>query len=160
MRPRLMRAARRYLDPDAANEVAIAALHTIWTKNLPVPQDRNEELRTHALAFRILEGHVRNTLRARARRARLLEAVVEHHATTPHAETDGADWLAQQDSEDAVRELVDDLPSAERQVVLLVIDGFKVGEIATVLGIRPGAVSMRLNRARKRLRGALDRRDR
>lgn len=159
MRPRLMRRATRTLDIDTANEVAIAALHTIWTKNLPAPRDHSEQLRLQALAYRILDGHVRNVQRARARRARLLDAVVDQQISTRTDEPDVADWIDRQESERAIQELLAGLPDNEREVVILVIDGFRINEIATILGRRPGAISMRLNRARRHLRTALERRD-
>lgn len=158
MRPRLLRAARRTLDPDTANDVAIAALHTIWAKNLPAPADEGEMLRLQSLAFRVLEGEVRNAQRARFRRARLIDAIADHHATAPGVEPDVADRVGE-GHDDTVRTLLDGLPAAEREVVALVVDGFTVSEIAAMLGRRPGAVSMRLNRARHRLRRALERSD-
>lgn len=159
MRPRMMRRAMRGLDIDGANEAAIAALHTIWSKNLPAPRSHSEELQLQALAYRILDGHVRNTQRARARRARLLDTVVDQQSTARTTEPDAADWLERQSSDQAIHELLATLPDSEREVVTLVIDGFRVNEIAEILGRRPGAISMRLNRARKHLRQALERRD-
>lgn len=159
MRPRMMRRAMRSLDIDSANEAAVAALHTIWTKNLPAPRSHAEQLQLQALAYRILDGHVRNSQRARARRARLLDAVLEQHSTARTTEPDVADWLEQQSSDQAIQEILAGLPDSEREVVTLVIDGFRVNEIAAMLGRRPGAISMRFNRARKHLRKALERRD-
>lgn len=159
MRPRLMRAALRSLDADTANEVAIAALHTIWTKNLAAPRGDRENLQLQALAYRILDGNVRNAQRARARRARLLEAVLDHQSTAQTREPDVAEWLDEQEGEQEMQDLLAALPDSEREVVTLVIDGFKVNEIAEILGRRPGAISMRLNRARKHLSIALGRRD-
>jgi RNA polymerase sigma factor (sigma-70 family) len=159
MRPRLMGTALRSLDVDTANEVAIAALHTIWTKNVEAPRNNVEQLQLQALTYRVLEGNVRNALRSRARRARLLEAVVDREQTARTNEPDVADSLDWQEDERSIDALLGALSESERQVVTLVLDGFKVNEIAEMLGRRPGAISMRLNRARKQLRRTLGRRD-
>jgi RNA polymerase sigma-70 factor, ECF subfamily len=157
MRPRLMRSAMRSLDVETANEAALAALHTIWTKNVPTPRDSGEQLQLQALTFRVLDGHVRNAQRAQARRTRLLDALVEHQFVAEATEPDVVESIEYQEAELAIRALLEELPTKEREVVTLVIDGFKVGEIAAMLGRRPGAISMRLNRARKRLKEVLGR---
>jgi RNA polymerase sigma-70 factor, ECF subfamily len=159
MRPRLMRSAMRVLDVDTANEVAISTLHTVWTKNLPTPRTDGEEVQLQALTFRILDGHVRNAQRAQARRARLHDSVAEQQTTARTTEPDVAQRLEEQAAQQDVQDLLDDLPASEREVVVLVLDGFRVNEIAELLGRRPAAISMRLNRARKRLADALERRD-
>jgi RNA polymerase sigma factor (sigma-70 family) len=160
MRPRLVRAAMRTLDAETADEAAVSTLHTIWTKNVAAPRDASERLQLQALSFRILDGHVRNAQRGRSRRARLLDTLVDHHGVSRTVEPDVAESVEHDDAELAVRELLDELSPKEREVVTLVIDGFTVGEIAVVLGKRPGAISMRLNRARRHLERAMGRDDR
>lgn len=69
---------------------------------------------------------------------------------------------AQQDIErkqmsDCVRAMIDRLPESHRAVILLFdIEGLSHEEIANVLGIEPGAVKVRLHRARKKLRDVLE----
>lgn len=156
MRPRLMRTAMRYLDADTANDVAIAALHTMWMKDLRSPRDQSEMLRLQALAYRVVEGHVRNARRSAGRQARLFQAVAHDQSTRPSDSTNVSDWVDQTDANDQVRILVESLPRHEREVVVLVIDGFSVSEIAEILDRTTGAISMRLTRARKRLRMVLE----
>lgn len=158
MRPRLLRVAMRSLDVESANEVAISALHTIWTKAVPAATNQREQRQLQALAYRILDGHIRNAVRARARRARLLEAVAQDHLVGNNVQPDVADTVDHEAAESEVAGLLAGLGESEREVVALVIDGFKVNEIAMMLGRSPGAISMRLGRARKNLRKALERR--
>jgi RNA polymerase sigma-70 factor (ECF subfamily) len=141
----------RTLDADTAHEAAISALHTIWTKNIPAPATRAEELRLQALTYRVLDGQVRNAQRARARRERLMDAVTEHHLTNSPPVPDVADVVDGDASDDGATDLLDRLSEREREVVVLLLDGFRVAEIAAILNSSPGAVSMRLRRARKRL---------
>lgn len=157
VRPLLMRRALRILDPDDANDAAIAALHVIWEKDTPSPRDRREELQLQALALRILDGQVRNIQRSHARRARLFDAVVARgQIAAAAAEPGPAEQLVQRAEHEVIQDALNSLPASEREVVILVLDGYKVKEIATMLGRRPGAISMRLNRARTRLRMALE----
>lgn len=54
-----------------------------------------------------------------------------------------------------VRRTMEQLPPEEREILYLhVVDRLKTAEIAGVLGIRPGALRMRLLRARERFRQA------
>ena len=57
---------------------------------------------------------------------------------------------------DRVREAIARLPQADREVVVLRhLEGLHPADIAAVLGTSPGAVEVRLSRARQRLKGLL-----
>lgn len=69
--------------------------------------------------------------------------------TSPSAE----DEFESHTSSEAVQLLLLDLPASQREVVLLrVIGGFGISEIAEIIGKRPGAVQSLQHRAFKRLR--------
>lgn len=52
----------------------------------------------------------------------------------------------------AVRRVVESLPPADRELIMLTSwEGLTVAEVAFALGIRPGTARVRLHRARKRL---------
>ena len=52
------------------------------------------------------------------------------------------------------------LPEPDRELLMLVAwEGLEPGEIAQLLGVRPGTVAVRLHRARRRLAAALSRHD-
>jgi len=75
------------------------------------------------------------------------DAVVEHIASEA---SDPAEILL-------LRQVVANLPLEYREPLLLqVIGGFSCDEIATELGIKPGAVMTRLFRARQKLRASFD----
>ncbi|CAM3285513.1 sigma-70 family RNA polymerase sigma factor [Nocardioides dubius] len=156
--PRLLRSALRRLGWDEAHEVASATMLTVWTKGLPAPRDGDEYLRLVGLGFRILEGHIRNLRRSLARRERLLAQLHALQAVRPTAEPDACEALLSRDDALAVRALLSILSTAEREVVELVVAGYRVGEIANLLELAPGTVSSRLSRARKTLAESLDHR--
>jgi RNA polymerase sigma-70 factor (ECF subfamily) len=159
MRPRLLRAATRSLDVETANEVAITTLHTLWTKNLANPSTVIEQRQLQALAYRVLDGYVRNAWRAQQRRSRLARAVAGQEHVAPRTVPDVADAVAERYAGESFARLMARLSPPEREVATLVMEGFKVGEIAELLGRSPGAISMRLNRARRRLEQELERRE-
>jgi len=154
--PSLLRYGLRRLDADAANEAAIDALRIIWSKDLAFPESEPERLRLFSLSYTIMDGLIRNAMRAAGRRARLVEALkseqrVHSSAEPGPAELGPAELLVDPDLPDAVR----GLPEADREVLGLLVDGYGVAEIAEVLGVSPGAVSMRLSRLRTKLRTQL-----
>jgi RNA polymerase sigma-70 factor (ECF subfamily) len=91
----------------------------------------------------------------RARRPRVagvaegLETVAD---PAPSAEQRVSDELRQERLLRAVRQLSD----AQREVILLSLEGLAQAEIGEVLGITENAVAVRLNRARQSLRARLD----
>lgn len=159
MHPRLVRYAKRQLDPDTALDVASQAMQTIWAKNVAAPVDDSETRRLQSLAYRIVEGHIRNALRARGRFGRVVVAVAETRRREPTHISDIADLVVDDDT----IEWLEKLSVTDREVLALVADGYSVSEIALVLDCTPGAVSMRLQRAKRNLKlilGRGDQRDR
>jgi RNA polymerase sigma-70 factor (ECF subfamily) len=59
---------------------------------------------------------------------------------------------------DRLRSAIQHLPMVHRQVIMLILEGLSHAEIAEVLGITENNVGVRLNRARKALREALEER--
>lgn len=151
---RLTRYASRLADPATAEDAAAMALHTVWKKDLPEPRDDDELRGLQSLAYRIVEGHLRNLARAERSRSKMVSGVIDIARVGPDHEPDIADLVCA----DGAPDWLADLSVTERQVLSLVYDGFSVSEIAPILGCSPGAVSMRLNRARKHVQHVLEER--
>ncbi len=151
--PRLTRYARRSVDPSTAEELAAAALQTLWEKNLPAPKDEVEHRKLRSLAYRIVEGKIRNERRAAGKRAQDQQYVRRNRiawaASDGRAYEDGG---LHGESEDGLPAWVESLPRTDRAVLALVVDGFKGAEIAEILDCSRAAVTMRLQRAKKRAR--------
>ncbi|MDO5494253.1 MAG: sigma-70 family RNA polymerase sigma factor [bacterium] len=151
IQPALFRFGMRQLDAESASDAAIETLRTIWNKDLPPPRSPGEEAKLHGLAFKIMRGLITNHRRGEARRNRMLQSLTTLLHVGGGSEPDVADVF-----EDDRNELLSSLPPSEREVVLLVADGYRVHEIAAILDCSPNAVSMRLMRARARLRSILE----
>ncbi|MCW2784026.1 MAG: sigma-70 family polymerase sigma factor [Marmoricola sp.] len=149
MRPRLMRFNQRWVDVDAANEIAVEALRSIWDKDLPAPGNAREQRQLESLAYRICEGLLRNAQRGHRRRLRLAHAVQADHDVRPTV-VESPEERNEQSAR--VRDALAKLPEKEREVISLLICGYTIAEIAEILETTPGAVSMRLRRARTSLR--------
>lgn len=134
MHPRLARYAKRQLDPDTALDVASQTMETIWAKGVAAPADDTERRRLQILAYRIVQGNIRNALRAQGR------------ASEP--------VMADDDS----TELLEKLSITDREVLALVADGYGVAEISLILDCPPAAVGKRLQRAKRNLKLILGRR--
>ena len=152
MHPKLVRYAKRRLDPDTALDVASQAMHTIWTKEISNPESEAESRQLQSLAYRIVEGHIRNALRSHRRFARVLDAVAETRRH-PDVVSDVADVVV----DGGPAAWLDKLSLTDREVLSLLGDGYTVSEIAVILDCTPAAVSMRLQRARKNLKLVLGR---
>jgi RNA polymerase sigma factor (sigma-70 family) len=99
-----------------------------------------------------------NTCRAHARKAwlrkRLFRAWAQRRpaATAPSADETASD----NEHALAVRRAVAELPTKLREaIVLCYLQNLTPAEAAAALGVRPGAVEVRLSRGRERLRGLL-----
>ncbi|GAA1723889.1 hypothetical protein GCM10009710_00810 [Aeromicrobium alkaliterrae] len=153
MFPRLSRYAQRRVDPMAAEDLAAAALETIWNKDVDTPADDVAHRKLQSLAYRVLEGHLRNGVRGAARRSRVVEAVADEVLARPH-DPDVAEVV----TTDSWPEWAESLSYSDRDVLELVVDGYRVSEIAIILDCSPGAVTMRLRRAKRNARLLFDRR--
>ena len=151
MHPALLRYGMRRLDVPTANDVAIDTLRIVWQKDLPAPKSDDERSQLIGLTYAIMNGLINNSRRTARRRTRLMEAL-KAEQVHPSASPDLADHLSQ----GRVPQALSQLSAVDQQVVLLLIDGYAVSEIASLLGYSPGAVSTRLGRARAKLRSLLD----
>ncbi|MDT0200939.1 sigma-70 family RNA polymerase sigma factor [Nocardioides sp. AE5] len=149
MYPRLLRRAQLSLCPDDAHEAASSALTTVWTKRLPAPTSRTDRLRLEAWTFTFLLGEIRNKQRGQARRSRLVERVTISSSIS--VSPDPAQEIVDACDATEIDWLLGQLRPKHRQVVMLVMEGYHVHEIAEALDISPGATSMRLARAKDRL---------
>jgi uncharacterized protein len=142
-RPRLRLVATRMLgDTDEAEDLVQEALLRGY---LGLTQLREAD-RFGAWLVGIVLNLARMTLRRRAAYERALVRV----ASAPPAAQEERDTLT------LVREAVELLPARERDAVVLhYVDGLACDEIAEVLDSSPGAVRVRLHRARARLRREL-----
>jgi RNA polymerase sigma factor (sigma-70 family) len=80
--------------------------------------------------------------------------VLEPVDPRPHPE----EQVARTHQRDRLRSAIQRLPLAYRQVVMLTLEELPHAEIAEVLGITESNVAVRLNRARKALKEALEER--
>ncbi len=143
MYPRLVAFASRTGDHHQAHDLAARALETVWTKNPAGPVDDEQRARLDALAFAILRGLMRNDRRSNRRRSALLRRVAQLDGREPtHVDPEPPSWP----------DWFTRLPAADRELLLLVADGFSTDEIAQILGCTRAAAAKRLSRARQRVR--------
>ncbi len=147
--------ARRSTDPQTvADLTADTFVEAITSYTSFDPRRGTERAWLFGIARRVFAEHCEAHARARERTARLAgrrELAADHVG----------ELLDRIDAERVGRRLVTELtrlPALDRQAVELVdLAGLKAKEAAGVLGISPGAVRMRLMRARARLRRAHER---
>ena len=138
----LVRYAQRQVGSAEAEDLAAMTLEVIWNKNVPSPRDNVQRRQLANLAYRVLEGLMRNRWRSEFAYRQALDKVGR---------------LAVKRSRDLIEPIIFDewpewsasLTLSDRQVLELVVDGYRVGEIAVILDCTSAAVSMRLLRARK-----------
>ena len=99
--------------------------------------------------FAVALNLARDDGRRSVRQGRRLEVLAAERqgdaAPAPDAQLEAAE------RRDAVREALDTLSDKDREALLLQAEGFRYAEIATALGLAPGAVGTTLARARRRL---------
>jgi len=131
--------AHRRAAPGDAEDAVGETFLVAWRRIDDVPREAKPWLL--GVARRVLA----NQRRAGARRAALTERVTR--------EPTGRDELERSPTLAALRRLSD----GDREVLLLAAwDGLTTAEAAAVLGCSPTAAKVRLHRARRRLRGALE----
>lgn len=147
--------ARRSTDPQTvADLTADTFVEAITSFTSFDPRRGTERAWVFGIARRVFAEHCEAHTRQRERTARLagLRELDADHV---------GELLDRIDAERVGRRLVSELtrlPALDRQAVELVdLAGLKAKEAAGVLGISPGAVRMRLLRARARLRKAHER---
>jgi RNA polymerase sigma-70 factor (ECF subfamily) len=113
-----------------------------------------EHKRLLSLCYRICDGLIRNALRAERRRRSLDNRMLERTTTDSLVVPDVAERVA---GDARAVALLQRLSQADRQILLLLADGYKVAEIAVILGCGQRAATMRLRRAKDHLRTLIDR---
>ncbi|WP_054570093.1 RNA polymerase sigma factor [Frankia sp. R43] len=140
----VLRYALREVPRHTAHDVAAETFLTAWRRLPEVPDPPLPWLL--GVARRV----VANQRRGETRRHALRLAVEQHR---PPAGGNPAETLVERDT---VRAALGRLSTADRELLTLIgWDGLSVREAAQVLGIRPGAASVRLHRARRRLQEQL-----
>ncbi len=137
---------RHRTDHDSAQEVLIEVFVVAWRKLDQVPVEPRGWL--YAVARRVLANHVRS----QGRTAALLERLIDECRIAP-AEGDPQDTVARHH----LLTLLAGLAEQDREVLLLAgwyeLSG---AAAAQVLGCTRAAYAVRLHRARRRLRAAMD----
>ena len=151
MYPVLRRYGKRRLDPETADEAAIDTLRVVWQKRIAAPTNEDERRRLTALTYSIMRGMMRNSLRAERRRRRLLDTLQAERWGHPSVRPD----VDEQFEPGLLQDCLTRLSATDREVLSLLNDGYRIGEIAQILGCSPGAVSARLRRTRRRLKNLM-----
>ena len=139
----LQRFVRRRAEPADVDDVVADVLLVLWRRLEDVPGDA-ELPWTYGVARRCLANHSR----ARVRELRLVERIEQE--PPPPAGTP---------EDEVVREAMASLREAERELLTLwAWEGLEPRDIARVLDISANAATIRLHRAKKSLKSALDRR--
>lgn len=134
----------RRADPGTADDVMGDVLLVLWRRLDDIPPEAALPW-CYAVARRCLANHVRGAQRQR----RLLGRLVRARPDQPVA----ADDL---DGPDELHAALAALPATDAEVLRLwAWEDLAPGEIAVVLGVTPNAVSIRLHRAKQRLREGL-----
>ena len=141
----LMRFVRRRVPADDAEDIVATVFMTVWRRLDDVPADARPWM------FAVARNVMANQARVRLR----------HGVVDVRMVTDTESWQPDAAAGTATRvDLVRawwTLTAADREVLALVaFDGLALGQAAVVLGCRRSTFTMRLTRARRRLRAALD----
>lgn len=150
LHPQLVRYLRHHV-PDAAEDLA-SETWLAAAKGLANFEGDAGDFR--AWMFTIARRRVADHYRSKARRPRLvsLDATVDLPAVGLVGDA-GDVALDAMSAQDAIKALVADLPSEQAEVVLLrVVAGLSVSEVAGIIGRSPGAVRMLQHRALQHLR--------
>lgn len=137
---------RRCASPEDADDVVSEIYAVAWRRISDVPKADGARLWLFGVARRVLS----NNRRSAARAVRLLDRI-EADAARPDAEVDHALSAALADALGTLSEL--DLSI----VTMRNWDDLAVQEIATVVGLTPNAVSIRLHRVHRQLAAHIDR---
>ena len=134
--------ARRRATETAADEVAAETFAIAWRRADAIPADPLPWLL--GIARRVLATQRRSNERRVRLERRLLETATEPTEDQPTVETQIAEALAH-------------LSESDREAILLVAwEGLTVSQAARALGISAARFSVRLHRARRRLRNQLE----
>jgi RNA polymerase sigma-70 factor, ECF subfamily len=141
--------ARRRCDSSQdADDAAAETFAIAWRRRDEMPR-ADARLWLFGVARKVLAGYRRSFQREDCTRRRLSE-------TRKGESPPSRDYTL----EDAVAEALATLPADDRDLLLMrAWDGLSVGEIATILGCTPNAVSIRLFKTREKMARALKQKD-
>jgi RNA polymerase sigma-70 factor (ECF subfamily) len=127
---------------DAAQEVCLAV-------HKALPRYRDEGRPFEAFVFGIANHKVADAQRAGSRAAVLLDQLPDRADQSPGPQ----DLVLQQEQAQAVRDMLDQLPASQREIVIMRIAvGLSADETGRALGMTPGAVRVAQHRALASLR--------
>jgi RNA polymerase sigma-70 factor (ECF subfamily) len=137
---------RRTDPPHAGADLMADVFVVVWRRLDEVPTDPAQ---ARAWLIGIARGVLANHRRGTARRNRLADRLRQHLRNQPA--------VAPDDSTSAVRAALDRLGAQDRELLTLVAwEDLTPGQAAAALGLSPATTRKRLERARARLRAALD----
>ena len=134
-----------------ADDVAAEVFAIAWRRRVELPPDDERRLWLYGIARNVVRNHKRSAFRQRRLTTRLqhLRVVTKGETSGPVERDDGL-WLA-----------LSRLSEPDRELLLMrAWDGLAVGEIAKILDCTTNAASIRLSKARARLRTELTKKDR
>jgi RNA polymerase sigma-70 factor (ECF subfamily) len=135
----LQRYLRRRTDPATADDVLGDVLLVMWRRVDDIPRDA-----ALAWSYGVARGCLANAIRGSERRLKLVRRIANQPRSTPAAD------------DPVLAEALDALPAAERELLRLwAWEELAPAEIAVALGISANAASIRLHRAKRRLRTEL-----
>jgi RNA polymerase sigma-70 factor (ECF subfamily) len=145
----LVRSVRRRLgDGDEAEDVAQEAFVRLLDNSAP-PRD------APAWLFGVTRNIAADRIRSAARRGRLAQVDARRTAPTV-AQPDPEASVVRDEQLSAVRAVLAQLPSRDRQILLLHYDGLRYSEIAAHVGVAPSSIGSLLSRAHRRFLAAYD----
>jgi RNA polymerase sigma factor (sigma-70 family) len=132
---------RRVEPAEDAADCLSETLMILWRKRDQLPGDADS---LRAWSYGVAKGVLANYRRGRIRRGALAERLRAGLVHTP---------LALEDDDDPVHIALSTLRPTDRELVMLIIwDGFGVGEAGKLLGLSPTAARSRYARARAKLK--------
>jgi RNA polymerase sigma-70 factor (ECF subfamily) len=134
---------RRVIASADADDLTAEVFATAWRRRESLASVDDARLWLYGIARNLLRNHHRSTIRRARLQERLIRHTPTHHHDVPTA--DPTLWRA-----------LASLPSADRDLLLMRSwDQLSVAEIAVILDCTTNAVSVRLYRAKQRLRTEL-----
>jgi RNA polymerase sigma factor (sigma-70 family) len=140
---------RRLAAPEEAAEVVAETFLTLWRRLDDAPDGDALRPWTYGVARRVIANH----LRGERRREALTDRVVAEFGRVAQRLPDPAEAVAEQAG---LRAALAGLSEQDQELLRLVAwEALSTDEVAIALGVRAGAVRLRLYRARRRLEAAL-----
>jgi RNA polymerase sigma-70 factor (ECF subfamily) len=141
-------ALRRTDRPEDAADVVSEVMLVAWRRIGDVPEGPDARLWLYGVARRVLANQRRSSRRRAALGDRLRSVATSEFA---------GDLAEAHMRQAAVREALDALPEADREVLLLTAwEGLAANEVGVVMSLASSTVRSRIHRARERLRKALE----